>query len=57
MHVASIQGRADIVQLLITRAEDGLLKGSLSDILNAKTKVSHDVYSKLTYMYTLYTEH
>lgn len=40
MHVACIQGRADVVKLLIARAEENLLKMSLKDILNAKTKVS-----------------
>ena len=37
MHMACIQGRADVVRLLITRAQDNLLKKSLKDILNAKT--------------------
>ena len=47
MHVACIQGRADVVRLLIARAQDNLLKKSLKDILNAKTlKVS------CTYIYT-----
>ena len=40
MHVACIQGRADVVQLLITYAEEKLLKQSLKDILNAKNKAS-----------------
>lgn len=40
MHVACIKGRADIVELLITRAEENLLNKSLKEILNAKTKVS-----------------
>lgn len=40
MHVACIQGRADVVELLIARAEENLLNKSLKDILNARTKVS-----------------
>ena len=40
MHVACIQGRADVVQLLITYAEEKLLKTSLKSTLNAKSKVS-----------------
>ena len=40
MHVACIQGRADVVQLLITYAEEKLLKQSLKDILNARNKAS-----------------
>ena len=40
MHVACIQGRADVVRLLIARAEENMLKKSLKDVLNAKSKVS-----------------
>ena len=40
MHVACIKGRADIVELLIARAEENLLNKSLKEILNARTKVS-----------------
>ena len=39
MHVACIRGKADVLQLLISRAEDHLHKKSLKDILNGKTKV------------------
>ena len=47
MHVACIKGRADIVELLIARAEDNLLNKSLKEILNARTKVSVQFAVKL----------
>jgi ankyrin repeat protein/GTPase SAR1 family protein len=46
MHVACIKGRADVVQLLITYAEDNLLKVPLKSILNAKSK---DKWTPLMY--------
>ena len=57
MHVASIQGRADVVQLLITYAEETLLKQSLKDILNAKNKASDCELFQAHTIYNISTQH
>ena len=41
MHIACIQGREDVVKLLIASAAKNMQETALEDILNAKTKVSY----------------